>query len=84
MNAVLPTMVNTPMLQNDHLKQVFAPDMPDLTDEQWIAQLKQLNLLRVPWVEPVDVSNAILFLCSDEARYLTGTMLPVDAGLMVK
>jgi NAD(P)-dependent dehydrogenase (short-subunit alcohol dehydrogenase family) len=38
----------------------------------------------VPWVEPVDISNAILFLASDEARYVTGVTLPVDAGYTVK
>jgi NAD(P)-dependent dehydrogenase (short-subunit alcohol dehydrogenase family) len=42
------------------------------------------NALPIPWVEPVDISNAILFLASDEARYVTGTELKVDAGLTVK
>jgi NAD(P)-dependent dehydrogenase (short-subunit alcohol dehydrogenase family) len=39
-----------------------------------------MNLLAVPWVEPVDVANATLFLVSDEARYITAVTLPVDAG----
>ena len=39
-----------------------------------------LNALPIPWVEPVDISNAVLFLASDEARYITGVTLPVDAG----
>ena len=38
----------------------------------------------MPWVEPVDISNAVLFLASDEARYITGVTLPVDAGAMLK
>jgi NAD(P)-dependent dehydrogenase (short-subunit alcohol dehydrogenase family) len=38
----------------------------------------------VPWVDPVDVSNAVLFLASDEARYITGVALPIDAGSLVK
>jgi len=37
-----------------------------------------------PWLEPVDISNAALFLASDEARYITGVTLPVDAGFLVK
>jgi NAD(P)-dependent dehydrogenase (short-subunit alcohol dehydrogenase family) len=41
-------------------------------------------VLDIPWVEPVDISNAILFLASDEARYITGVTLPVDAGAMIK
>lgn len=39
-----------------------------------------MNLLQVPWVDPVDVANAALFLASDEARYITAVTLPVDAG----
>jgi NAD(P)-dependent dehydrogenase (short-subunit alcohol dehydrogenase family) len=38
------------------------------------------NLLPVPYVDPIDVTNAVLFLVNDSARYLTGTALPVDAG----
>jgi len=41
-------------------------------------------MLRVPWVEPVDISNALLFLSSDEARYITGVVLPVDGGISAK
>ncbi|WP_396913862.1 SDR family oxidoreductase, partial [Mycolicibacterium sp.] len=42
------------------------------------------NLIPVPWVEPVDVANAAVFLASDQARYITGTQLVVDAGLTQK
>ena len=42
------------------------------------------NTLPVPWIEPVDVANAALFLASDEARYITGVGLPVDLGAMLK
>jgi (+)-trans-carveol dehydrogenase len=38
----------------------------------------------VPWVEPVDISNAVLWLASDESRYVTGVTLPIDAGVLVK
>jgi (+)-trans-carveol dehydrogenase len=43
-----------------------------------------MNLLPVPWVEPRDVSNAVLFLASDEARYVTGLAMTVDAGISMK
>ena len=43
-----------------------------------------LNILPIPWVEPVDISNAVLWLASDEARYVTGVTLPVDAGFNQK
>ena len=42
------------------------------------------NVLPIAWVEPVDISNALLFLASDEARYITGVALPVDAGIVIK
>ena len=41
-------------------------------------------MLPIPWVEPIDISNAVLWLASDEARYVTGVTLPVDAGLLTK
>ena len=43
-----------------------------------------LNTLPIRWVEPRDISNAVLFLASDEARYITGVTLPVDAGSLLK
>jgi (+)-trans-carveol dehydrogenase len=43
---------------------------------------KTLQLLDIPWVEPVDISNAVLFLASDEARYITGITMPVDGGAL--
>jgi (+)-trans-carveol dehydrogenase/(-)-trans-carveol dehydrogenase len=43
-----------------------------------------LNALPIPWVDPVDISNAVLFLASDEARYITGLTMTVDAGFAVK
>jgi NAD(P)-dependent dehydrogenase (short-subunit alcohol dehydrogenase family) len=43
-----------------------------------------MNLLPVPWVTPDDVSDAVLWLASDQARYVTGTALPVDAGCLTK
>jgi (+)-trans-carveol dehydrogenase len=46
--------------------------------------VNMINVVPIPWVEPVDLSNAILFLASDEARYITGVTLPVDAGAMIK
>jgi NAD(P)-dependent dehydrogenase (short-subunit alcohol dehydrogenase family) len=42
--------------------------------------MQALNMLPIPWVDPRDVSNAVLFLASDEGRYITGIRLPVDAG----
>ena len=81
-NTVHPTGVDTDMILNDNLFELFMPDLPaeQRTREEFAKRMSGLNALPVPWVEPVDISNAVLFLASDEARYITGVQLPVDAG----
>jgi len=83
-NSVHPTNVNTPMFMNDGTMKLFRPDLesPGPEDLAPVAQL--MHVLPVGWVEPVDISNAVLFLASDEARYITGLPLTVDAGSMLK
>ncbi|HEV2538021.1 MAG TPA: mycofactocin-coupled SDR family oxidoreductase [Streptosporangiaceae bacterium] len=85
-NSVHPTAVDTDMIQNAATYELFAPDLPEAerTREVLAPRFGQLNLLPIPWVEAVDISNAVLFLASDEARYVTGVTLPVDAGLLIK
>jgi SDR family mycofactocin-dependent oxidoreductase len=83
-NTVHPTNVDTHMIQNPGTYGMFAPDDPEPTQEKAMPGFMSLNALPVPWVEPVDISNAVLFLSSDEARYITGVALPVDAGAAVK
>ena len=79
-NTVHPTSVATDMILNDAVYRLFLPDTDSPTREQAIETFKALHPLPVPWVEAVDISNAVLFLASDEARYVTGTELKVDAG----
>ncbi len=83
-NAVCPTNVNTPLFMNEATKKLFRPDLadPGIDDLKVAAQF--MHTLPIGWVEPVDISNAVLFLASDEARYITGVPLPVDAGSMLK
>jgi len=83
-NSVHPTLVNTLMIQNEQVWGLFEPDNPHPTRESAAPIFETINALPVPWVEPVDVSNAVLFLASDEARYITGVTLPVDAGSLLK
>ena len=83
-NSVHPTGVDTVMIQNEKTWGLFAPDDPAPSREKADPIFQSTNALPVPWVEPVDISNAILFLVSDEARYITGVTLPVDAGYTVK
>ena len=83
-NTVHPTNVDTHMIQNPGTYGMFAPDDPEPTQDKAMAGFMSLNALPVPWVDPVDIANAVLFLVSDEARYITGVALPVDAGANVK
>lgn len=79
-NTIHPTNVNTPMIQNDVVRGAFRPDIANPTIEEFAEAAKTMNMLDIPWVEPVDIANAALFLASDEARYITAITLPVDAG----
>jgi SDR family mycofactocin-dependent oxidoreductase len=83
-NTVHPTTVNTDMIQNDVLYRLFRPDLENPTREDFAVAAASLNALPIPWVEPIDISNAVLFLASDESRYVTGIQLPVDAGFLEK
>jgi (+)-trans-carveol dehydrogenase len=81
-NSVHPGGVDTDMIHNATTYGLFAPDLEvqERTRERVRERFQALNLLPVPWVDPVEISNAVLFLASDEARYITGVVLPVDAG----
>ena len=79
-NAICPTAVDTPMIQNEGLYRLFRPDLDNPGKEDVKAGFQAMNLLPIPWIDPVDVSNAIVWLASDAARYVTGVTLPVDAG----
>lgn len=83
-NTVHPTGVDTVMIQNPKTWGLFLPDDPNPTREKAEAIFATTNTLPIPWVEPIDISNAIAFLVSDEARYITGATLPVDAGYTIK
>ena len=74
-NSVHPTGVATPMIFNEHMASVF-------TDNPQLAAMSG-NLLPVPFVEAIDVTNVVTFLASDKARYIKGVTLPVDVGYAV-
>ncbi|ASW95762.1 mycofactocin-coupled SDR family oxidoreductase [Mycobacterium intracellulare] len=84
-NCVNPTNVDTPMIQNDVVSSAFRPDLDrPPTRAEFADAARSMNMLAVPWIDPLDVANAALFLASDEARYITAITLPVDAGATQK
>jgi SDR family mycofactocin-dependent oxidoreductase len=83
-NSVHPTSVRTPMVENDATYRLFRPDLENPTEADAMEAFTAINALPIAFVEPRDISNAVLFLASDEARYITGVTLPVDAGFLVK
>lgn len=74
--SIHPTGVNTPM--NDGLAS-----LEGLTPKE-VAERSAGNLIDVPWVEPEDVANAVVFLASDKARFVTGSQFVLDAGLLTR
>jgi SDR family mycofactocin-dependent oxidoreductase len=83
-NTVHPGAVATVMTLNEATFKRLRPDLETPTADDVAEVLTARHLLPVPWVEPVDVANAVVFLASAEARYITGTQLVVDAGLLEK
>src|SRR5271155_4581313 len=83
-NSIHPTMVNTPMVMNEATYRLFRPDLEHPTADDMAGPAAALHALPIPWVEPADISNAVLWLASDESRYVTGITLPVDAGQLDK
>jgi SDR family mycofactocin-dependent oxidoreductase len=83
-NSVLPTQVSTTMVMNEQTYRLFRPDLANPGPDDFAPISQMMHTLPVPWVDPIDISNAVLFLASDESRYITGVSLPVDAGSLLK
>ena len=83
-NVIHPTNCNTDMLQSEPMYRSFRPDLehPTRADAEPVFGIQQA--MRVPFIEPEDISNAVLWLASEEARYVTGMQLRVDAGGYLK
>lgn len=80
----MPHQRQHPAVHERGTKKLFRPDLenPGVDDLAVAAQF--MHVLPVGWVEPIDISNAVLFLASDESRYVTGLPVTVDAGSMLK
>jgi len=83
-NVVHPTNCNTDMLQSEPMYRSFRPDLekPTRADAEPVFGVQQA--MKIPYIEPLDISNMILFLASDEARYVTGMQMRVDGGGYLK
>ncbi|GAA2026791.1 mycofactocin-coupled SDR family oxidoreductase [Agromyces tropicus] len=81
-NTVNPTNANTPMIRNEMTDALFAPDLApeERTEEALRPRFSSVHAMPIPWVEPEDVTEAVLWLASDASRFVTGIQLPVDGG----
>ena len=83
-NVIHPTNVNTHLLHNDGIYRMFRPDLENPTRADVEPAFSTFQAMPIPYVEPEDISNLVLFLASDEARYITGQQIRVDAGSLLK
>ncbi|MET7770035.1 mycofactocin-coupled SDR family oxidoreductase [Nocardia sp. NPDC005366] len=79
-NVIHPTNCNTPMLHSEPMYRAFRPDLANPTREDAEQAFPIQQVIPVPYVEPEDISDMVVYLASDEARYVTGMQMRVDAG----
>ena len=84
LNVVHPTNCDTEMLHNEPTYQSFRPDLDHPSREDAEPAFHVMQAMPLPYIDPLDISNAVLFLASDEARFVTGMQLRVDAGGYLK
>lgn len=82
-NVVHPYNTSTTLIHNQLMYDRFRPDLENPTIEDVTPAFASQSPMGVPWIEPVDISNTVLFLASDEARYVTGMQMRVDTGQML-
>ncbi|MEU9191201.1 mycofactocin-coupled SDR family oxidoreductase [Streptomyces sp. NPDC048484] len=83
-NIVHPTNCATEMFQNSAVYRTFRPDLEDPTPEDAEVTFKAIHGMPMAYLEPVDVSHAIVYLASEESRYVTGLQLKIDGGMLNK
>ncbi len=83
-NSIHPTNVRTEMIDNEFSARIYRPDLENPSFEDALPSLANINMWDVPYIEVDDVANAVLWLASDESRYVTGVALPVDLGMSMK
>jgi NAD(P)-dependent dehydrogenase (short-subunit alcohol dehydrogenase family) len=84
MNGVHPTNCDTDLLHNIDVYRAFRPDLEKPTRDDVMPALPFMQAMPIPYIDPLDVSNLVAFLASDESRYITGMNIRIDAGAMLK
>jgi SDR family mycofactocin-dependent oxidoreductase len=79
-NAIAPGNISTPMIHNDTLYGLMRPDLDHPTREDVAPGMAALHVQPVPWLEPEEITAAVVFLASEGARHITGSVIDVDAG----
>jgi NAD(P)-dependent dehydrogenase (short-subunit alcohol dehydrogenase family) len=79
-NAVLPGNANTPMFNNEAMRKLYVPDEPEPSEETFLTRARAGIPMGIPYVEPSDITDAVVWLASPAARHVTGVLLPVDGG----
>lgn len=79
-NAVLPGNCNTPIFNNDGIRRLYVPGAEEVSEELFVQRASAMSPMGQPWVEPEDIAEAIAWVVSPAARYVNGTVIPVDGG----
>ncbi|OLT12434.1 3-ketoacyl-ACP reductase [Pseudonocardia sp. CNS-139] len=79
-NAITPGGVDTPMMRHDEVYRTFVPELDAPTVADMEERLRQMNPQPITWIEPTDITHAVLFLAAEESRYITGSVIDVAAG----
>lgn len=84
LNGIHPTNCDTHLLHNEDVYRAFRPDLEHPTREEAVLAFPAMQAMPIPYIDPVDISHLVVYLASDESRYMTGMNLRVDAGAMLK
>jgi SDR family mycofactocin-dependent oxidoreductase len=84
LNGVHPTNVDTDLLHTEDIYRAFVPGVAHPTREQAVKAFPAMQAMPIPYLDSLDVSHLVVYLASDESRYMTGMNIRLDAGAMLK
>ncbi|TQF75106.1 NAD(P)-dependent oxidoreductase [Rhodococcus spelaei] len=79
-NVIAPGNISTPMIHNDALYSMMRPDLEAPTRDDVAPVFESLHAQPVPWLEPEEITRAVLFFAAEASAHISGTVLPIDAG----